>query len=148
MDIALRAIVIYIFLVFVTRVVGRRELSSLTPFDLILLIVLGDAVQQALVQDDYSVTGGLIAVSAIASMQVLTSYLSFRSRRAQKVLEGLPIVLVHDGNVIEKNVRRERMTIDEVAEEMRVQQIASFDDVEWAILETNGTISFVKKGPG
>jgi uncharacterized membrane protein YcaP (DUF421 family) len=144
-DIALRAVVLYIFIVFVTRVIGRRELSSLSPFDLILLIILGDAVQQGLTQDDYSVTGAIIAVSTIASLQVLTSYVSFRSQRARKVLEGLPIVVVDNGRVVDENLRRERMTEDEVAEEMRAQQIASFDEVQWAILESNGSISFVKK---
>jgi uncharacterized membrane protein YcaP (DUF421 family) len=146
MDIALRATALYAFILLVTRVIGRRELSSLSPFDLILLIVLGDAVQQGLTQDDYSVTGALIAVATIASLQVLTSWLGFRSDRARKVFEGLPIVLVEDGKIVEKNLKRERMTPDEVAEEMRMQQIASFDEVQWGILETNGSISFVKKG--
>ena len=146
MDIALRAIVLYAFILLVTRVIGRRELSSLSPFDLILLIVLGDAIQQGLTQDDYSVTGAFIAVATIASLQVLTSWLGFRSDRARKVFEGLPIVLVEDGKIVEKNLKRERMTADEVAEEMRMQQIASFDEVQWGILETNGSISFVKKG--
>ena len=145
MDIALRGITLYIFILLVTRVIGRRELSSLSPFDLILLIVLGDAVQQGLTQDDYSVTGALIAVSTLASMQVLTSYLSFRSARARKVLEGLPIVLVEDGKLVERNLERERMTEIEVAEEMRLQQIGSFDEVQWGILETNGSISFIEK---
>ena len=146
MDIALRAVALYAFILLVTRVIGRRELSSLSPFDLILLIVLGDAVQQGLTQDDYSVTGAFIAVATIASLQVLTSWLGFRSDRARKVFEGLPIVLVEDGKIVEKNLKRERMTPDEVAEEMRMQQIASFDEVQWGILETNGSISFVKKG--
>ena len=112
MDIALRAITLYVFVLLVSRVIGRRELSSLSPFDLILLIVLGDAIQQGLTQDDYSVTGALIAVSTIASLQVFTSYLSFRSQRARKVLEGLPIVVIEDGKVIEQNLQRERMTAD------------------------------------
>jgi uncharacterized membrane protein YcaP (DUF421 family) len=148
MDIALRATALYAFILLVTRVIGRRELSSLSPFDLILLIVLGDAVQQGLTQDDYSVTGALIAVATIASLQVLTSWLGFRSDRARKVFEGLPIVLIEDGKVVEQNMKRERMTEDEVAEEMRMQQIGSFDEVQWGILETNGSISFVKKGSG
>src|ERR671933_1880053 len=131
MDIALRAVVLYAFIVFVARVIGRRELSSLSPFDLILLIVLGDAVQQGLTQDDYSITGALIAVATIASLQVLTSWLGFHSDRARKVFEGLPIVLIEDGKIVEKNLKRERMTADEVAEEMRMQQIASFDEVQW-----------------
>jgi uncharacterized membrane protein YcaP (DUF421 family) len=145
MDIVLRAIVLYAFIVFVMRVIGRRELSSMTPFDLILLIVLGDAIQQGLTQDDYSVTGALLAVATIASLQVFTSYLSFRSQKARKVLEGEPIVVVDRGKLVEHNLKRERMTADEVAEEMRQQQIASLDQVEWAIIEANGSISFIEK---
>jgi uncharacterized membrane protein YcaP (DUF421 family) len=145
MDIALRALFLYAFVVFLMRVIGRRELSSLSAVDLVLLIVLGDAIQQGLTQDDYSVTGAVIAVSTIAAVQVGSSYLSFRSRRARRVLEGEPIVVVQEGKLIESNLKRERMTADEIAEEMRVQQIASFDEVQWAILETNGQISFVKK---
>ncbi len=145
MDIALRAIVLYAFLVLVTRVVGRRELASLSPFDLILLIVLGDAIQQGLTQDDYSVTGAVIAVATIAVLQVGTAYVSFRSKRARRVLEGNPVVLVERGGVIERNLRRERLSLDELTEEMRSQQIASIAEVEWGILEANGTISFIKK---
>src|SRR5438034_7221520 len=115
MDIALRAIALYAFLVLVTRVVGRRELSSLSPFDLVLLIVLGDAVQQGLTQDDYSVTGAVIAISSVAALQVLSSWFAFRSRRARRVLEGEPIVVIQEGRLIDKNLRRERMTPDDVA---------------------------------
>jgi uncharacterized membrane protein YcaP (DUF421 family) len=145
MDIALRALFLYVFVILVMRVIGRRELSSLSAVDLVLLIVLGDAIQQGLTQDDYSVTGAVIAVSTIAAVQVGSSYLGFRSSRARKVLEGEPIVIVQDGKLIDKNLKRERMTSDEVAEEMRMQQIASFDEVQWAIVENNGQISFVKK---
>jgi len=146
MDIAVRAAVLYFFIVLVTRVIGRRELSSLSAVDLILLIVLGDAVQQGLTQDDYSVTGAMIAVSTIAALQVGSSYLSFRSKRAARVLEGLPLVLIDRGEIVDENLRRERISQDELAGEMRTQQIASFDEVQWAILESNGTVSFIKKG--
>jgi uncharacterized membrane protein YcaP (DUF421 family) len=145
MDIVLRAVFLYVFVVFVMRVIGRRELSSMTPFDLVLLIIFGDAIQQGLTQDDYSVTGAVLAVATIASLQVFTSYLSFRSKKARKVLEGLPLVIVDHGKLVESNLKRERMTSDEVAAEMRTQQVSSLDDVEWAILESNGTISFIKK---
>jgi uncharacterized membrane protein YcaP (DUF421 family) len=144
MDIALRALFLYAFIIFVMRVIGRRELSSLSAVDLVLLIVLGDAIQQGLTQDDYSVTGAVIAVSTIAFVQVGSSYLSFRSRRARTVLEGNPIVVIQDGKLLEDNLKRERLTRDEVAEEMRMQQIASFDEVKWGIVENNGQISFVK----
>ena len=145
MDIALRAIFLYAFLIFVMRVIGRRELSSLGAVDLVLLIVVGDTIQQGLTQDDYSVTGAVIAVSAIACMQVLSSWLAFRSRRARRVLDGDPMVVIQDGKLIERVARRERLSEDDIAEEMRMQQIASFSDVEWGILERNGQISFVKK---
>src|SRR3954471_2199058 len=145
MDIVIRAIVLYVFVVFVMRVIGRRELSSMTPFDLVLLIILGDAIQQGLTQDDYSVTGAILAVATIATLQVLTSWLSFRSRRARKILEGDPLVVIERGQIVEHNLKRERMTADEVAEEMRQQQIGSIDQVEWGILEANGSISFIPK---
>ena len=145
MDLAIRAVVLYAFVFLLTRIVGRRELSSLGPFDLILLIVLGDSIQQGLTQDDYSVTGAVIVVGAIAVLQVLTSYASFRLPFLRPVLEGQPIVVVEDGRPIEKNLNRERISIEELAEEMRKQQIASLDEVQWAVLETGGSISFIKK---
>jgi uncharacterized membrane protein YcaP (DUF421 family) len=145
MDLAIRAIVLYAFVFILTRVVGRRELASLQPFDLILLIVLGDSIQQGLTQDDYSVTGAFIVVGTIAILQVATSYLSFRIPPLRPVLDGLPIVVVEDGKAIEKNLHRERISIEELTEEMRLQQIASLDEVQWAVLETNGSMSFIKK---
>jgi uncharacterized membrane protein YcaP (DUF421 family) len=145
MDIALRAIALYVFVVFVMRMIGRRELSTLTPFDLVLLIVLGDAIQQGLTQDDYSVTGAVVAVSTLAIMQVTTSYVSYRIKPFRRVVKGEPIILIEDGKLLNQNLRRERITADDVAEEMRAQQIATFDQVQWAILESNGTISFIQK---
>jgi uncharacterized membrane protein YcaP (DUF421 family) len=144
-DIVLRGIVLFAFVSFVMRIVGRRELSSLGAIDLVLLIVLGDAIQQGLTQDDYSMTGAMIAVSTIALMQVGLSYVGFRFRRLRPVLEGEPIVIVQDGRVIEHNLRRDRITLDEVLEEARQQQIGSLDEVAWAVLEPNGKISFLLK---
>jgi uncharacterized membrane protein YcaP (DUF421 family) len=145
MDIALRGIVLFLFISFVMRIVGRRELSSLGAMDLVLLVVLGDAIQQGLTQDDYSLTGAMVAVSTIAMMQVGLSYATFRFRRLRPALEGEPIIIVQDGQVIEKNLRRDRITVDEVLEEARQQQIGSLDDVAWAVLEPNGQISFLPK---
>src|SRR5919201_314544 len=145
MDIALRGIAVFAFIYILTRIIGRRELSSLEPFDLILLIVLGDAVQQGLTQDDYSLTGAFIGITTIALLQVGVSYLSFRFRRLRPVLDGEPIIVVQDGKPIEQNLRRERLTLEEVAAEARQPQIGSLDKVQWAVLETNGSISFIEK---
>jgi len=146
MDIVVRGVVLYVFVVFLLRVIGRRELSSLSAIDLVLLIVLGDAIQQGLTQDDYSVTGALIAVSTIALMQLGSSYLSFRSSRMRTVLEGDPMVVVQDGKPVARNLRRLRMTTDELAEEARGQGIASLNEVRWAIAEASGTVSFIQEG--
>ena len=145
MDIVFRAVVLFAFLLLVMRVSGRRELSSLTPFDLLLLVIVGDLVQQGVTQNDTSVTGAMIAVATIGGLSVLSSWLAFRWRGARRWLEGEPIVLVQNGNVIEHNLRRERMTTEELAEEMRLNQIGSLDEVAWAVLEASGQISFVKK---
>jgi uncharacterized membrane protein YcaP (DUF421 family) len=144
MDIVLRAIVVFGFLLVLTRIIGRRELSSLQPFDLILIIILGDAVQQGLTQDDYSLTGAFLAIGTIAVLQVLVSWVGFRFPRARPVLEGTPIVVVENGDVIERNARRERLSVDEIREAARLQGIGQLSEVRWAVLETNGQISFVK----
>jgi uncharacterized membrane protein YcaP (DUF421 family) len=145
MDIAIRTFVVFWFLLLLMRVAGRRELSSLEPFDLILLIVLGDAVQQGLTQDDYSVTGALIVVSIFALLQIFVSYLNFRFPRLRSALDGYPIVLVENGKVIDRNLKRERLTPDDVMEQARSQQLETLDSVKWAVLETNGSISFIPK---
>ena len=145
MDISLRAIALFLFVLVLTRTMGKRELSSLAPFDIILLVVLGDAIQQGLTQDDYSVTGALIAITTLALLQRATSYVSFRFGFMRRVLEGEPVVIVQDGRLIESNLRRERLTAAEVSEEARQHQIDSLDKVKWAVLEPNGTISFIEK---
>jgi uncharacterized membrane protein YcaP (DUF421 family) len=144
MDLVLRAIALYIFVLILMRMVGRRELSSMTPVDLVLLVVLGDALQQGLTQDDYSVTGAIIVITTIALLQVLTSYITYLSRRADRVIDGNPIVLIEDGQLIERNLRRQRLRPHDVAEQMRLEGIGSFADVRWGILESNGSFSFIK----
>ena len=145
MDIVLRAIVIFVFLYVLMRVIGRRELSTLEPFDVILLVVLGDLVQQGVTQNDFSVTGVFLAVGTIGVLTVFFSYLPWRFQVLRPVLEGVPVILVEDGTVVEKNLKRNRLTQEEVAAAARVQNIASIDEIRWAVLETNGQISFIKK---
>lgn len=144
MDIVLRTAAVFAFLLVLTRVIGRRELSSLEPFDLILLIVLGDAVQQGLTQDDYSLTGAFLVIGTFAILQVFVSWIGYRFPSARPVLEGEPIIIIQDGELIERNLKRERLTRQEIAEEARNQQIAHISEVRWGVLETNGKISFIK----
>jgi uncharacterized membrane protein YcaP (DUF421 family) len=145
MDIVIRAAVAFLFILLLTRIVGRRELNTLEPFDLILLVTIGDLVQQGVTQNDFSVTGLTLAVGTIAVMTVVFSYLPWRFQVLRPVLEGEPVILIEDGNVIEKNLRRHRLTQEEIAAEARQQQIDSLDQIRWAVLETSGKISFIEK---
>jgi uncharacterized membrane protein YcaP (DUF421 family) len=148
MDIVLRAFFAFVFVILVTRVIGRRELSSLEPFDLILLIVLGDLIQQGVTQSDYSFTGLVLAGGTFALLSVCVSYLVFRFRRVRPLFEPEPLILVEDGKLIERNLRRERLTVEEVAAAARLQQIPRLADVRWAVLETSGQISFIPRSRG
>jgi uncharacterized membrane protein YcaP (DUF421 family) len=143
MDLVLRSVVIFFFVFLLTRVVGRRELGQLEPFDLIMLVVLGDLIQQGVTQSDDSVTGALIVAATIGLLTVAVSWVSFRFDRVRSVTEGEPVVLVRDGRVIERNMRRERISLDELQEQARLSQIASLSDLRWAILEDDGTISCI-----
>jgi uncharacterized membrane protein YcaP (DUF421 family) len=145
MDLVIRATVIFFAVLLITKVVGRRELSSLEPFDVILLVVIGDLVQQGVTQSDYSVTGALIVIATIAVLTALMAFLNFRFRPLRRVLEGQPIVLVEDGRPVERNLRRERLTIEELESEGRQQQVSSIADMRWAVLETSGQISVIPK---
>jgi uncharacterized membrane protein YcaP (DUF421 family) len=143
MDLVLRAVVAFFFVLLLTRVVGRRELSSLEPFDLILLVVIGDLVQQGVTQNDFSLTGMLLVGGTIAVLTVAVSYGSFRFPRLRPVFEGEPVIVVQDGETIERNLDRNRITEGELLAAARQQGFASLEGIEWAVLETSGQISFI-----
>ncbi len=143
MDLVYRSLAGFAFIVILTRVIGRRELSSMEPFDLILLVVVGDLVQQGITQNDQSITGVVIVLSTIGLLTALVAYVNFRFPRTRPVLEGRPVVLVEDGRIIEHNAKRERVTPGEIEAEARMQQIESIAGVRLAVLETNGRISFI-----
>lgn len=144
MDIVFRAAFAYVFIVFVMRVMGRRELSSLSPADLILLVVLGDLIQNGVTQSDMSMTGVTIAISTFVLLTMAFSYVSFKSKRARKVIEGEPLIVVQDGKPIERNLRSERLTLDDVMAEARGAEIERLDQIKWAVLEAGGKITFIK----
>ncbi len=148
MDIVLRAIVAFFFVLFLTRVVGRRELSSLQPFDVILLVMIGDLVQQGVTQNDFSVTGMVLAGGTIAVLTVVVSYGSFKVPRLRPVLDGEPIIVVQDGEPIERNLHRNRLTVEELQAAARQEGIATLREIEWAVLETSGKLSFIQRTRG
>lgn len=148
MDIVLRAIVAFFFILLLTRVVGRRELSSLEPFDLILLVVIGDLVQQGVTQNDFSLTGMLLVGGTIGLLTVLVSYGSFKVPWLRPVLDGEPVIVVQDGEPIRRNLDRNRITQEELLAAARRQGLASLERVQWGVLETSGSISFIERERG
>src|SRR5918912_3592306 len=136
MDLVFRTVFVFFLIFVVTRAVGRRELSSMEPFDMILLVVIGDLVQQGVTQSDYSLTGATTVIATLALLTVFTAWLSYRFKRLRPLLEGDPVVVVSEGRVLHRNLRRQRMTVEELESEARLQQIASLGDVRFAVLET------------
>jgi uncharacterized membrane protein YcaP (DUF421 family) len=144
MEIVIRATIIFFFVWALTRILGKRTLAQLSPFELVLLIMLGDLVQSGVTQDDTSLTGSALAGGTLAFWVLAFSFLSWRYRRAESVIEGLPAVLIHDGEVIEDALRAERMPWSDLMEAARQQGVADLGEVKLAVLETNGLISFIK----
>jgi uncharacterized membrane protein YcaP (DUF421 family) len=145
MDLILRTVFVFLLILIVTRAVGRRELSSMEPFDLILLVVIGDLVQQGVTQSDQSLTGTTLVIGTMAVLVVFTAWLGYRFKRLRPILEGEPTLLISDGQILTRNLKRERMTVEEVEAEARLNSIGSLAKVRYAVLETNGKISFVER---
>ena len=145
MDLVIRAAIAFLFVYLLTRIIGRRELSSMQPFDLIMLVMIGDLVQQGVTQNDFSVTGALLVGGTIALLTVGVSYTSFRFPRLRPALDGEPVIVVEDGKPIERNLRGTGSRWRSWPRPRARSSSHSLDDVRWAVLETNGQISFIPK---
>lgn len=144
MDIVWRAAVVYAFLFLFTRALGKRELVEMSAFEMMVLITIGDLVQQGVTQEDYSVTGAVLAVSTFGFLALAGSYVAFRFKRTRPLLEGRPVVVVHDGRCLDDVLRVERVTRDEVVEAARNEGIGDLAEVRVGVLEPDGKFSFVR----
>ena len=144
MEIVLRATAVFFFLWALTRALGKRELAQMSAFELVLLIVLGDLIQQGVTQEDYSVTGAFLASGTIGFWVLVFAYISFRYEGTRRVIEGEPVLIVRRGEPLLEPMRLERLTIDEVLEEARQQGIDDLSQVEVGIVEPDGKFSFIK----
>lgn len=146
MDIVLRATFMFAVVYALLRLLGKRELAQMTPFELVSLIVIGDLIQQGITHNDFSVTGATLAIATFAFWSVLLGWLSYRWPRLRDALEGMPRVIIRDGALLHDNLRGSRMTPGEVEAEMRLAGIAHVSEVAWAIVEPQGKISFIGRG--
>lgn len=148
MDIVLRASAMFAVLYALLRLLGKRELGQLTPFEFVVLVVMGDLIQQGVTHNDFSVTGAALAICTFAFWGVVLSWLSYLFPRLKDPLEGRPQVVIRDGRLCEENLRRDRLTRAEIESEMRLAGIAHIRQVAWAILEPQGKISFIAREGG
>ncbi len=142
MEIVVRAIVMFLFLWLITRAVGRSTLGELSTFDLLLYVTMGDLIQQAVTQQDFSVTGGMLAVGVFALMTVLLSWVQWRFPKLQPVVNGRAVVVIRDGEPVENALKRERLSLADLMAAARQQGIRWLDEVDLAVLEADGRISF------
>lgn len=143
METVFRISIIYLVILVGLRVLGKRELSQLTPQELVTLMLIPEIVAQSMIGEDFSVTNGVIGVSTIFSLVFLTSLLKQRSQRMERIIEGKPSLLVQRGKFIDDTLNKERISPDEVFAEMHKSGLEHLDQVKWAILETDGKISIV-----
>lgn len=148
MDVVLRATAVFFMLFLVLRLFGKRQLGQMTPFEFVSLVVVGDFVQQAVTHNDYSVAGAALAVGTFGFWALILGWIGFRSQRLRNLLDGEPRVLVRHGEIQQAMLERDKIPVDELLSEMRLAGIASIKEVTWAILETNGKISFIQAAEG
>ena len=143
MEILMRATVVYWFLWLVVRGTGKRSLSELTPLDLLLIVVVGDFVQQGVTQEDMSVTGAIIAVSVFVGWTVLADAWERRSKKARRLLVGEPVIVLRSGEPLQDRLDKERVTVEELKEAARLDGYGDLGDIDYAVLETDGKLSFI-----
>ena len=142
MEIVIRAAVMFVFLWAVTRAVGRSTLGELSTFELLMYVTMGDLVQQSVTQQDYSVTSGMLTISVFALLTVLLSWTQWRFPRMRSVIRGKPVVVVRNGELLAIPARQQRFTESDLLATARQQGIRSVSEIELAILEADGKVSF------
>jgi len=143
MSIVVRCTAIYFLLWIVARGTGKRELAQLSTFEFILLVIMGDLIQQGVTEEDRSITGAALAVATITFWVLVFALLTYRSKRAQDAFEGIPVVVVRDGKPLADAMRYEHLSRDELDQEARAQGIDDLGRVKLAILEPDGQFSFI-----
>ena len=147
-ELILRGIVVYVFLIVLLRLTGKRQVGQLAPFDLVLLLVLSNAVQNSMNGGDNSLLGGLVSATTLVLVNYLVGLLTFRSKRLESLIEGRPIVIVHNGKVFEDVMSRAQLTHHELHSALRQSGCDSVADVHFAVLENNGSISVTMRPKG
>lgn len=148
MELLFRATVLYWFLFLVMRGAGKRSLADLSPLDMLMLIVMGDLIQQGVNQDDMSIVGAMTAVSVFLMWTLLGDWVARKSKAGRRVLVGRPVMVVRDGQILTEIVERERMAAEDILAAAREQGFADLSGISVVVLEDDGKLSFVPKPDG
>jgi uncharacterized membrane protein YcaP (DUF421 family) len=141
----LRSGVIYFFLLFAFRLSGKRQLAQLTPFDLVVILIISNVVQNAVIGNDNSLGGGLLGAAVILSLNFLVAELTYRIKSTRRFMEGEPTILVHNGKILKDHLKRERITMEDLEAACRKNGVSNLKKIRFAVLEDNGQISVVPK---
>jgi uncharacterized membrane protein YcaP (DUF421 family) len=148
MDSVLRALAVYVFLLVIFRIGGKRTFAQITPFDFVLLLVVAEAIQQALIKQDYSFTNAALVIITLVGIDIGLSLWRRRSRRVERLLDDTPLLLIVDGRPIPARMNKTRVDEADVMEAVRLRHgLERMDQIKYAVLETNGNISIVPKRP-
>jgi uncharacterized membrane protein YcaP (DUF421 family) len=146
MDSILRAVTIYVFLLLIFRIAGKRTLSQTTNFDLVLLLIISETTQQAMVDNDHSVTNGILLITTLVGMTIVLSIFKQRFPVLDLLLEGAPLILVKDGELLKDRMNRARVDPGEILTAARQNEgLMRTEDIQYAVLERNGDISIIPK---
>ncbi len=143
LDVALRSTAVYVFMIIAFRIFGKRELSQLSIADLVLIVLISNAVQNAMVGENTSLLGGLTAATVLFSLNMLLGYLMFRFKKIRTLVESEPVTLIYNGKVLRKNLENVLLTMDELNSAVREHGVEKAEDVSLAILEVDGNISVI-----
>jgi len=141
----LRSVVVYLFILLAFRFTGKRQVGQLTPFDLVLLLIISNVVQNALIGNDNSLGGGILGAATILALNYLVVEIAFRFKPMRRFLEGEPTILIHNGKILDQHLRRERITLEDLHAAIRKNGVAGVENVRFAVLEENGQISVIPK---
>ncbi|BBL81195.1 DUF421 domain-containing protein [Rubrobacter xylanophilus] len=146
MESVLRAVAIYLFLMVLFRITGRRSLAQMTPFDLVLLLIVSEATQQGLLGNDFSVTNAFVVILTLIGIDILLTFLTHRSRSLDRWVSDVPLVLIEDGRVIDDRLRKARVSVDDILEQARMTRgLERMEQIGYAVLERSGGISIIPR---
>ena len=138
-----RSVVVYLFIIIAIRIAGKKELAQLSVIDLVFILLISNSVQNAMVGPDNSLLGGIIAAASLFVVNIILKFVTYRYKKANKLLEGEPVILIHDGKIIQKNLNKEKIPLDELEASVREHGVDKIKEVNLAILEIDGNISII-----